>query len=124
MSRSHRQSYSPAIEAAAAREPRRRKGDAPSHAPMAFDAASAPATSAPPTRTWRSTVVGAAIGFGIVLALAMQWLMTWQIDNAQQRREQQKQLRAAASRCYEQASNAAVQACLKEVEARSAAVQP
>ena len=123
MSRSHRQSYSPAIEAAA-REPRRRKGDAPSHAPMAFDAASAPATSAPPTRTWRSTVVGAAIGFGIVLALAMQWLMTWQIDNAQQRREQQKQLRAAASRCYEQASNAAVQACLKEVEARSAAVQP
>ena len=42
----------------------------------------------------------------------------------QQRREQQKQLRAAASRCYEQASNAAVQACLKEVEARGAAVQP
>ncbi len=123
MSRSHRQSYSPAIEAAA-RAPRRRKASPSAHSPMAFDAAAAPADSAPSTRTWRSTVVGAAIGFGIVLALAMQWLMTWQIDNAQQRREQQKQLRAAASRCYEQVSNAAVQACLKEVEARSAAAQP
>ncbi len=123
MSRSHRQSYSPSIEAAA-REPRRRKASAPSHSPMAFDAASTPADASAPRRTWRSTLVGAAIGFGIVLALAMQWLMTWQLDNAQQRREQQKQWRAAASRCYEQASNAAVQACLKEVEARSAAAQP
>lgn len=123
MSRSHRQSYSPAIEAAA-RAPRRRKASPSAHSPMAFDAAAAPADSAPPQRTWRSTLVGAAIGFGIVLALAMQWLMTWQLDAAQQRREQHKQLRAAASRCYERASNAAVQACLKEVEARSAAAQP
>ena len=65
-------------------------------------------------------MVGAAIGFGIVLAFAMKWLMSYQIDSAEERRVQQKAVRAAAGRCYEQASNAAINACLKELEARSA----
>ncbi|WP_230558891.1 general secretion pathway protein GspL [Variovorax paradoxus] len=50
----------------------------------------------------------------------MKWLMSYQIDSAQERRVQQKTVRAAAARCHEQASNAAINACLKEIEARSA----
>ncbi|HEX7864408.1 MAG TPA: hypothetical protein VF555_05640 [Variovorax sp.] len=92
---------------------------------MAFDVGAVAAPAAPQvrTRTWRSTVVGAAIGFGIVLAFAMKWLMNYQIDSAQERHEQQKAMRAAAARCYELASNAAINACLKDVEARSGQVQ-
>lgn len=105
---------------------RRVHGGSPSHPPMAFDvgpaaAPAVPAKAARPAgvRTWRSTVVGVSLGLGIVLALSMKWLMGYQIDNAEERRVQQKATRAAAARCYELTSNAAVNACLKDVEARS-----
>ncbi|MFH0133173.1 hypothetical protein ACGLHS_23390 [Variovorax sp. VaC1] len=102
---------------------RRVHGGSASQPPMAlFDAAAhaAPAPREPRVRTWRSTLVGAAIGMGIVLAFAMKWLMSYQIDSAEARRVQQKAMRAAAAHCYEQTSNAAINACLKDVEARSA----
>lgn len=90
---------------------------------MTFDVGAAAAPAAPAraasVRTWRSTVVGVALGLGIVLALSMKWLMGYQIDSAEERRVQQKAVRAAAARCYEQASQAAVNACLKDVEAKS-----
>lgn len=107
---------------------RRVHGESPSnpssHRAMAFDVgpAATPATkpAAPANaRTWRSTVVGVSLGLGIVLALSMKWLMGYQIDSAEERRVHQKAVRAAAVRCYEQASNAAVNACLKDVETRS-----
>ena len=101
---------------------RRVHGGSASQPPMAlFDAAdAATAPRAPRARTWRSTLVGAAIGLGIVLAFAMKWLMNYQIDSAEARRVQQKAVRVAAAHCYEQTSNAAINACLKDVEARSA----
>ncbi len=108
-----------------ARAPQRRAihGGSSSRVPRAFDvgvgAAPAPASTAPRS-TWRSTVVGFAIGFGVVLAFAMKWLMGYQIDAAQERQEQHKAMRAAAARCYELTSNPAVNACLKDIEAKNA----
>jgi len=108
---------------------RRVHGGSPSHPPMAFDVGPVAAPASPAkaakagrpagVRTWRSTVVGVSLGLGLVLALSMKWLMGYQIDSAEERRVQQKAARAAAARCYEQASPAAVNACLKDVEARS-----
>lgn len=119
---SYPKSSSASTRTAEAREPRRRAihGGSSARVPMAFDVGtvSAPAAPAAPRRTWRSTVVGFALGFGIVLAFAMKWLMSYQIDSAQERHEQQKAMRTAAARCYELASNAAINACLKDVEAR------
>jgi len=107
------------------RAPQRRRvhGGSAAQPPMALDVGYGSAPPAAPVRTWRSTVVGFAIGFGIVLALAMKWLMGYQIDSAQARHEQQKAMRAAAARCYELASNAAINACLKDVEARGREAQ-
>ncbi|MBB4220764.1 MULTISPECIES: hypothetical protein [Variovorax] len=104
------------------RAPQRRRvhGGSPAQPPMAFDVGYGSAPPAAPARTWRSTVVGIAIGFGIVLAFAMKWLMSYQIDSAEERRVQQKAVRAAAARCYGLVSNAAINACLKDVEAKSA----
>ncbi len=86
---------------------------------MAFDVGPVAQPAVPSARTWRSTVVGMSLGLGIVLALSMKWLMSYQIDSAEERRVQQKAARAAAARCHEQASHAAVSACLKDVEAKS-----
>lgn len=95
---------------------------------MAFDASPAAGLVVGPVagtvamasmRTWRSTVVGVSLGLGLVLALSMKWLMGYQIDSAQERRVQQKAVGAATARCHEQASRAAVNACLKNVEAGS-----
>ncbi|MGJ7528681.1 hypothetical protein [Variovorax sp. GB1P17] len=110
-------------EAPTQQQRRRVHGGSASQPPMAlFDAVAhdAPAPRAPRVRTWRSTLVGAAIGLGIVLAFAMKWLMGYQIDSAEARRVQQKAMRTAAAHCYEQTSNAAINACVKDVEARSA----
>lgn len=123
MSSSYDRSFTSAKAAARAPQRRRVHGGSASQPPMAFDVGPTPAPrAAPSARTWRSTVVGAAIGFGIVLAFAMKWLMSYQIDSAEERRVQQRAVRAAAARCYDQASNAAINACLKELEARSARV--
>lgn len=107
------------------RAPQRRRvhGGSPSHPPMTFDVGPVAEAAVPGARTWRSTVVGMSLGLGLVLALSMKWLMSYQIDTAEERRVQQKAARAAAARCYEQASHAAVNACLKDVEARSAPAQ-
>lgn len=118
-------SSSASTRTAEARAPQRRAihGGSSTRVPMAFDvgAVAAPAAvSASPRSTWRSTVVGFAIGFGVVLAFAMKWLMSYQIDTAQERQEQHKAMRAAAVRCYELTSNSAINACLKDVEAKSA----
>ncbi|WP_172839790.1 general secretion pathway protein GspL [Variovorax paradoxus] len=86
---------------------------------MAFDVGPVAEPAVHSARTWRSTVVGMSLGLGIVLALSMKWLMSYQIDSAEERRVQQKAVRAAAARCHEQASHAAVSACLKDVEAKS-----
>lgn len=126
---SSNQKTSARARTAEARAPQRRgvHGGSAGRPLMAFDVGAVSASPAerepraPGTRTWRSTVVGAAIGLGIVLAFAMKWLMGYQIDTAQERREQQKAQRAAAARCHDRASNAAVEACLKELAAKVAA---
>ena len=122
-SRYDNKSFTPAKAEARASQRRRVHGGSSAQPPMAFDVGYAAAPPAAPVRTWRSTVVGIAIGFGIVLAFAMKWLMSYQIDSAQERHEQQKAMRAAAARCYELASNAAINACLKDVEARGREAQ-
>lgn len=122
-SRYDKKSFTPAKADARAPQRRRVHGGSPGRPPMAFDVGHGAAAPAAPVRTWRSTVVGIAIGFGIVLAFAMKWLMGYQIDSAEERRVQQKAVRAAAARCYELASNAAINACLKDMEARSGQTQ-
>ncbi|RTQ37509.1 hypothetical protein EJP69_07225 [Variovorax gossypii] len=122
-SRYDNKSFTPAKAEARASQRRRVHGGSSAQPPMAFDVGYAAAPPAARVRTWRSTVVGIAIGFGIVLAFAMKWLMSYQIDSAQERHEQQKAMRAAAARCYELASNAAINACLKDVEARGREAQ-
>jgi len=108
-----------ATAAPRASQRRRVHGGSPSHPPMAFDVGPVAEPAVHSARTWRSTVVGMSLGLGIVLALSMKWLMSYQIDSAEERRVQQKAARAAAARCHEQASHAAVSACLKDVEAKS-----
>lgn len=120
----HPNSSSASTRKAEARAPQRRAihGGSSTRVPMVFDpgAVAAPAAaSSAPRSTWRSTVVGFSIGFGVVLAFAMKWLMGYQIDSAQERQEQHKAMRAAAVRCYELTSNPAINACLKDIEAKS-----
>ncbi|MEJ8824718.1 hypothetical protein WKW80_22210 [Variovorax humicola] len=96
--------------------PRRRtRGSAPRRRPVAPGATSNPATPAPASRSlrrnWRATLVGALIGFLIVLMLVMKWLLDFQVAAAAKRHEEEMAARAAAAHCFELGPHRAAEAC-------------
>ena len=113
--------------AAETRVPQRRRihGGAPALPPLSVDVGrgrvAVDEPPAPRKRTWRSTLVGVAIGLGVVLVFVLKWLLNHQIETAEERRLQQKAMRAAVAHCHEQVARAAIEACLKALEVSGAA---
>jgi len=70
---------------------------------------------------WRLTLIGAAIGLLIVLAVLMKWIVELQVEAAQERRLSEAVAREAAARCHEKTPLQAVRECLAELAAGVAA---
>jgi hypothetical protein len=69
---------------------------------------------------WRLTLVAALIGFLIVLAGLMKWIVEFQVEAARERRLSEAVAREAVARCHEKAPLQAVNACLGELAAARA----
>lgn len=63
------------------------------------------------TRSWRSTLVGALIGLLVALMLLMKWLVGFQVEAAAERRAKEAGTRAELARCFELASQRAIETC-------------
>ncbi|MGJ7558842.1 hypothetical protein ACSFBX_34130 [Variovorax sp. RB2P76] len=74
-----------------------------------------PTLSAARPRRLRGILVGRLVGLLIVMVLLLKWLVHFQVEIAAQRRAQQAAVRAAWARCFEQASNRAIDACMKDM---------
>ena len=70
---------------------------------------------------WRLTLIGAAIGLLIVLAVLMKWIVELQVEAAQERRLSEAVAREAAARCHEKTPLQVVRECLAELAAGVAA---
>ena len=69
-------------------------------------------------RNWRGTLMAALVGLLIALAMAMKWLVEFQVEAAEERRSLEAIARAAQMRCFELASHRAAEACRAAVEAK------
>lgn len=79
---------------------------------------SKPEPPAYPARNWRGTLLAALIGLLIALAMAMKWLVEFQVGAAEERRSLEAIARAAQMRCFELASHRAAEACRAALEAK------
>jgi hypothetical protein len=69
-------------------------------------------------QNWRGTLMAALVGLLIALAMAMKWLVEFQVEAAEQRRLLEAIARAAQMHCFELASHRATEACRAAVEAK------
>jgi len=69
-------------------------------------------------RNWRGTLMATLVGLLIALAMAMKWLVEFQVESAEERRSIEAIARAAQMRCFELASHRATAACRAAVEAK------
>ena len=77
----------------------------------AIETAEVPGGRASGTRRWRSTLLGALIGLLVVLMLLMKWLVGFQVEAAAERRAKEAGTRAELARCFELASQRAIETC-------------
>lgn len=103
--------------ATAQTQPRRQIHGGSTSAPVRYSVATETVADGPSERvprvrsSWRATLIGALVGLLIVMMLLLKWLMEFQVEAAAERRAQEAAVRAELARCFELASQLAVDAC-------------
>jgi hypothetical protein len=70
-------------------------------------------------RNWRATLMAAAVGLLVVMAMIMKWVVEYQVEAAHERRALEAEAREAEARCFALASYRATEACRAAYAART-----